>query len=524
MMHSYQKKFYFLNKEIWKTGESENKQKKKKKFFLIEGLLGGMPTHMFRLGIIANAFKDTTGKIPVVILRTHDDAVEKLFGSFGVSKFVYLDDIRLTLQERMDTFLNTIPHIFFRNINYLLAAEYQGLNIGHLVFDDILHSHRECFTVKRTTWSCILSFYRCIRYIKKYSKIIDKYNVEEVVLTHNEYVDYGALAVAAIVSNKTIININDLELSVSKDLNEIYYLNRLHAAVKRIITEYENKKELEEKGKRYLEERIKGEVGVFDTKNAYGNKRIYTREELSANFSHNSKKNVFIYMHVFSDAPHLSQMTMYRDYFEWVTDTINAIKNIENVNWYIKAHPSGYIYGETDIIDKMMKSMKGDFFWVPNDFSTLSIKDTADVVITCQGTIGIEASSMGVPVVITGLPYYAKFGFTIEPKTREKYYRLLHKLDKIRKLSEEKSRMARIVLGAYSEYVFEDSSILDSVVYQYAGYGKQTDYRRVYNRMSENIVGKSKEEIPLYKKAEKLFNEYVEGQKSCRMSPDEMVC
>lgn len=511
MLFDYQKKFCVINKKIWEKEKNKLEQNKEKEFFLVEGLLGSMVAHMIRLGIVVNAFEDVTDKIPVVILKTHDETVEKLFGSFGVSEFVYLDDIKLSLQERISILLKTIPHIFYRNIHYLLTAKYQGLNIGHLVFDDIIHSSRNCFTVEKTTRTCLSSFYRCICYIKKYSKIIDKYDVEEIVLTHNEYVDYGALAVAAIANNKTIVNINDFELSINKEQSGTYFHSRFQAGVKRIIAEFANKKVLEEEGKKYLEERIKGEVDIFVTKNAFGNKRIYTRKELSERFSHNTKKNVFIYMHVFSDAPHLSQMTMYRDYYEWITDTINAIKDVENVNWYIKAHPSGYLYGETDIIDKMMKSTKGNFFWVPDDFSTLSIKDTADAVITCQGTIGIEASSMGVPTVITGLPYYAKFGFTIEPKTREEYYRLLHKLDKIRKLSAEKSEMARIVLGAYSQYTFDDQSILDSEVYQYAGYGEQTDFRRAYNRIVENMVGKSKKDIPLYIKAEKLFNEYVKN-------------
>lgn len=503
MLCDYQKKFCQINNKIWKK-----KTRNTNGYFLVEGLLGVMPTHLVRLGVTINAIEDTTNMTPIIILKNHDYEIEKLFQSFGISKFVYLDDINLNLVDRIYALIKVLPHIIFKNPNYLLMAMYKRINFGHLVFDDILHLNKTCYTIEKVNISCILSFYRCICYIKKYSNIISKYNAELVLLTHNEYVDYGSLAIATMLNNKTIMNINDLELSINNNPNEIYFHHRIHMGLEKIISN-RNIKELENKGKKLLDERMRGTVGLYDTKNAFEDKKVYTRTELSERFSHNTKKNVFIFMHVFSDAPHLSQMTMYRDYYEWIIDTIDKIKNIDNVNWYIKAHPSAFIYGETDKIKEMMRTSKGSIFWTPDDFSTLSIKNVADAIITCQGTIGIEASCMGIPVVITGLPYYSHFGFTIEPKSKKKYYSLLNKLYKLRKLSIEKTRKAQVVLGAYSEYTFSDNTILDSEVYEYAGYGKRTDYRRAYNKIIQNMQGKICEEIPLYNKTKDLIFEYL---------------
>lgn len=503
MLQNYQKKFCVINKKKWGKNTKNTEE-----YFLVEGLLGAMPTHLVRLGVTANAVKSITNMAPVTILKNHNDELEELFRSFGMSKFVYLDDINLNLGEQICVVVRIIPHIIFRDINYLLKSSYKGINFGHLVFDDILHSNKTCYTIEKTDMSCVLSLYRCICYIKKYSKIISKYNTEIVLLTHNEYVDYGSLAIAAILKNKTIVNINDYELAINKNVKGIYFHNRIHIGVEKIIFNNSMEK-LEEKGKKILDARTRGEVGLYDAKNAFGDKKVYTRVELSEQFSHNTKKNVFIFLHVFSDAPHLSQMTMYRDYYEWTIDTIDKIRNIDNVNWYIKAHPSAFIYGETDKMREMMKESKGNIFWVPDDFSALSIKNAADAIITCQGTVGIEASCMGIPVVITGLPYYARFGFTIEPKTRKEYHSLLNKLHKIRKLPIEKIKKAQAVLGAYSEYTFADNTILDSEVYEYAGYGKQTDYRRAYDRIIQNMQDKTCNDIPLYNQAEELMRQYL---------------
>lgn len=503
MLLCSQKEFCEVNSRLW--SESDNQPQG---YFLVEGLLGEMPPHLVRLGIVANAIRDVTGMTPVVILYSYNEEIQRLFQSFGISEFVYLDDTKLNLLEKTQIAVKMAPLIICRKVKYMLSAAYKGVNFGHLVFDGIIHLKGTCYTVEKINMTCIFSFYRCCRLIKKYSRMIAKYKTNMVLLTHNEYVDYGALSVAAIANNNTIVNINDFEFSINRNKNEIYWHERLHAGLKEIISHH-NMDELIEMGKELLEKRLGGKSGLFDTKYAFTNKKVYTREELAERYTHNTKKNVFIFMHVFSDAPHLSKMTMYNDYYEWVIDTMDKVKDIDNVNWYIKAHPSAFLYGETDKIDEMMKTSKGNIFWTPDDFNTLSIQNVADAIITCQGTVGIEASCMGIPVVITGLPYYSRFGFTIEPKTRKEYYSILNRMDKIRKLSAEKVRKAHVVLGAYSEYTFSDNTILDSEVYDYSGYGERIDYEHAYRKIVENLKDKGKADIPLYVKGKEVLEEYI---------------
>lgn len=505
MLPSYYKKFTLLNKKIWK-----NNLKYSKDFFLVEGLLGSMPTHLIRLGITLNAIKDTTNKKPLVILKNRIDNMNEreLFESFGVTEFVYIDDIRLNILEIAYVIIKKIKCTKFKGVDSILSMEYNKINIGHLIYDDVIHSDLGRYTIKKVDRKCISTLYKALIYILKYSKIIDDYETELVVITHNEYVDYGTLGVAAIAKHKTIVNINDRELSINNNKDGLYATERISIGLRKIISDAD-KCSLEKKGRNLLQKRVCAEVGLHDTKNAFLNKKLYTRKELAEKFSHNKKKNIFIFMHAFSDAPHLSKMTMYRDYYEWIFDTLRQISNIDSVNWYIKPHPSAFIFGETNEIDRMKKENQKNVFWLPDDFNTLSIKDTADAIVTCQGTVGIEASCMGIPVVITGLPYYSRFGFTIEPKTKREYYSLLNKLYKVRKLSVEKTRKAQAVLGAYSEYIFTDNTILDSEVYEYAGYGKRTDYGRAYNKIISNMQGKICNDIPLYNKTKELLNQYL---------------
>lgn len=490
-----QKKFSIINQKIW-----DKSKKTKNKYFLVEGLLGSMPTHLIRLGIVSNAIKDTLNINPIIILRNHtEEDNRKMFESFGISEYIYIDDIKLCFIDILYVICKIIPVIMSKDINTLLAVKYKKINIGHLVYDDIIHSNRDIYTINEINKECILTLYKAFKYILKYIKIISKFEIDMVVVTHNEYVECGTLPVAAIIKNKIILNINDIEFSVNMCKDGLYLHERFHRGLKNIISTID-KKILIKEGNMLLHERMHGESGLFDAKNAFLNKKIYTRDEMSKKYSHNNKKNVFIFMHVFSDAPHLSKMTMYRDYYEWIYDTLEKISQIDNVNWYIKAHPSAFIYKETDKIKEMMKNEKNNIFWVSDDFNTSSIKDVADAIITCQGTIGMEASCMGIPVIITGLPYYSRFGFTIEPKGRKEYYLLLNKLYKIKRLSRRKVENAKMVMGAYKRYTYTDNSILDKNVYEYAGYGKKNSYEKAYELIINNMKDKRKEDIPLYNK------------------------
>lgn len=502
MLESYQKKFIAYNKKIW-----GKKRKSNKRFFLVEGMLGAMPAHLIRLGIVLNAVADTVDENPLVILNScTDDRNKEMFKSFGVSDFIFLDEIRLNLIEKIKAVFKVFPCVIFKNINKVLLLEYKGMNFGHLVYDDLLRSNKGSYTVGKVDKKCILTIYKAICYIFKYSKIISRYKTEIVVVTHNEYVEFGTLGIAAIAQDNAILNINDFELSINKDKNGLYLHERFRKGLKEEITKGD-KEELLKEGRRLLQARVCAGTGVYDFKNAYLNKKTYTRDELAERFSHNAKKNIFIFMHVFSDAPHLSKMTMYKDYYEWISDTMEQITHICDVNWYIKVHPSAFLYGESNAFEKVMKNGKGNIFWTPDDFNTFSIKDVADAVITCQGTVGIEASCMGIPVIITGRPYYSNLGFTIEPRSKKEYYTILKKVYKIKRLSLEKTKKAQIALGAYGKYNFMEDTILDNEVYNYAGYGKQTDYERAYNRIIENMQGKLCSDIPLYDKTKELLKQ-----------------
>ncbi|NBH85001.1 hypothetical protein D7X88_17215 [bacterium C-53] len=161
------------------------------------------------------------------------------------------------------------------------------------------------------------------------------------------------------------------------------------------------------------------------------------------------KKNVFIMAHCLSDAPHTSERLLFKDYYEALKETLCIASKIKNVNWILKIHPDFERYhGDNGV--RLLREYGGDNIALfDNRWSNEVAYRLADVMITVRGTIGVEASAYGIPVVLTGESWYSKFGFTINAFSREKYTKVLNNLHRIRRLSDEKRDLAQRVLCAY---------------------------------------------------------------------------
>lgn len=200
---------------------------------------------------------------------------------------------------------------------------------------------------------------------------------------------------------------------------------------------------------KYLDSRTSGKADI-DTQYAFLNKKIISRAEYVQQVGADaSKKNVAIMCHVFSDTPHMScYPKLYEDYYVWFIETLKIISEVKNVNWIIKAHPSRELYGESEEVnDLFAEYSNGMNMWLWDDsYSTESLFDIADAVITVAGTCGMEFPCFGIPAIITGNAYYSKTECSILPRSVEEYEDLLKHLDEIERLSEERIRIAKKVL------------------------------------------------------------------------------
>ena len=68
--------------------------------------------------------------------------------------------------------------------------------------------------------------------------------------------------------------------------------------------------------------------------------------------------------------------------------------------------------------------------------------------MTVRGTVGIEATCFGIPVITAGTGRYDGNGFTIDHKSKKDYISTIRNIDKIKKYSKQTTNKA--ILFAYT--------------------------------------------------------------------------
>jgi hypothetical protein len=166
--------------------------------------------------------------------------------------------------------------------------------------------------------------------------------------------------------------------------------------------------------------------------------------------------------HVLSDAPHAHAPTLYRDYEEWIVRTVLALARNSHVNFLVKEHPSVELYGESGMLERMLEKIGWQARLLQSNVHTGTVLAAADAVVTCGGTIGMEASSSGIPVVLAARPPYAGKGFTCEPPTVEAYEDLLvQRIGELERLTAAQVLRARRVAYVLFELFDNDAPALE---------------------------------------------------------------
>ena len=213
-----------------------------------------------------------------------------------------------------------------------------------------------------------------------------------------------------------------------------------------------------------IEKRFSGLNGRDIDRAAFKGKRVLSKEELCEELGLDSnKKNVVIMAHTFTDAVFNYGDIYFRDYYDWLEQTLETAEEVDNVNWILKPHPSRKLYHENvDSIEEMYNRHKRDhIFFFDESVSAKSVQYLADVIITIGSNAGAEFACVGVPVLIVGKPYYAGFGYTIEPHTVSSYKEQLKNIMNVEPLSSKQISTAKMVFYINNTKTEADGSYTD---------------------------------------------------------------
>lgn len=168
------------------------------------------------------------------------------------------------------------------------------------------------------------------------------------------------------------------------------------------------------------------------------------------------RKVAVIYSHILYDTLFFFGTDLFKDYAEWLVETVRAAVDNPRLDWLVKVHPSNLWRGELDTLlkgryeeERLLARAIGDLpahvRIVPPDtpINPYALFQFADFGITVRGTSGLEMAALGKTVVTAGTGRYEGNGFTLDPASAEEYLALLRRLDQLPPPSAEQARLAR---------------------------------------------------------------------------------
>lgn len=291
--------------------------------------------------------------------------------------------------------------------------------------------------------------------------IYQKYNVKIIFVAEIFFEEYGAFYYMALFRDLNIIKFTGTvrdnafifqHLNKSNDrLHHASVSNSLWARIK--DAPFTGKMEAE------LEQNFLDRYGNkwHRSKRNFPNTRIIpvqqARKELDIKLD---RKVAVIYSHILYDSLFFFGTDLFEDYAQCLIETVRAAFQNPNVDWLVKVHPSNLWRGELNTIlkgkyeeERLLYKEFGQFpphvkiVKADTGISPYTWFQLADYGITVRGTSGLEMAALGKTVITAGTGRYEGNGFTIDPKDKDEYIKLLKNIQDIPSLTPQQVALAK---------------------------------------------------------------------------------
>lgn len=467
-------------------------------------LIDSMQSEIFYLhGILKTGaiFADLDGLTPVAYpseraTRKRRLIVNSLCGSVVPVRHLFL---RVLLANFFEVLKRTLQ---LRTRRDILAIEIEGCKIGPYIYDAAYSPLVEGVTIRQRMK---VAYFLLCHHLDR--MVLDSYPVELALVSDPAGRTGMFFALCRTRGIRTINAINIDVLQMQKYFSPHGPDPHYRDVSESVLASLEGDASIGRKIDAYFTARFQGAIPQHDVIRAFaGNKVVLTRAELCTEYGLDpALPLVFVMAHVLTDAPHAYAPTLYQDYEEWILRTVLALSRNRQVNFLVKEHPSVELYGESGILHQMLTKLGWQGRLLRSNVHTGSVLLAADAVVTCGGTIGIEASSCGIPVVLAARPPFAGKGFTSEPRTIEDYEDLLsRRIAQLQRLSAEQVLRAKQVAYVMFELFDNGAPTLEFGGVPYVS-GQPFDEERFYR----NIVEESRTPLrgqKLYKRLQEFHS------------------
>ncbi len=421
------------------------------------------PYHAETEGILARAMR-ARGITPVVATFRTNEWMQRYFRVCGVTDFVYFEETMRACRDPKDeeeirAFLATKP-----SNEDMLGYAFDGVNIGANALSVVLKNERAGSVdlsnpaIEQRTIQLLTEARSAVRAARG---VLKEINPKTLLFTETGYTPHGELFAVAIEYGMTPIQYVHSQRLDALTMKRYLTLENMVDPISISKPSWEKLKAMPwtpEQEQGFLNElhghyRDKSWFNFLSSRD----KKHKTPEEVRAQIGLDpAKKTAVIFSHVVWDASFYYGKNLFRDFDDWLVQTVKAACENPNIQWVIKLHPD-YIW-QTKFMEKdsemrdMIAILANTGGTLPDhvkvvppdtDISTYSFFGVADFCITVRGTIGLECPIFGITTFTAGTGRYANMGFTEDSSSKEEYLEKMRTIHQIPALSPERTTLAR---------------------------------------------------------------------------------
>jgi hypothetical protein len=171
------------------------------------------------------------------------------------------------------------------------------------------------------------------------------------------------------------------------------------------------------------------------------------------------KPIVTLYTNVLWDAQIYYDYNAFSNMLEWLYATIRHLGLREDIQLVIRVHPAEVKGGGATTHQPITAELKREFPTLPpnvclvppeSDASSYALAEMSAATLIYGTKMGLEIAVRGIPVVVAGETFSRGKGFTHDIATREEYFELLDRVERLPRNSAEMVERAR----RYAYYIF----------------------------------------------------------------------
>lgn len=352
--------------------------------------------------------------------------VKKTFKSLKIENFYEFNPDRINSQVRKKAY-----HIIkqFSSPDDIIHYPWPENVPGSLIYDHLLMKQRKSIVnIKHYKFIDQVSY--IINSFYEAKKLLSKKNIKFLFLSHLFPAQYLALISTAISMKIHVVvahsTLGSLRLIRMNSMNDyLYYSNTPSKEYWNFSLEHKHQ-QFKNVGMSYLHKRLKGMGEDLGSQLAFSSNKKINKNQIIKLYNWDKTKPIIgVYSSQWFDTPHAHGMKNFRDFDDWIRLTIKILKNNVDANFLIKPHPVEKWYGGLKLKNIFPDTIAKNIRIAEDNLNSYNFGKIIDAAITPHGTIGIELTYQGKPVLCADRSFYSDYEFTINSNTREDYIKKL---------------------------------------------------------------------------------------------------